>query len=42
MSNVAQAEVRENAIDYLDKKSGYERYDGFDMSQVEYEAVISQ
>lgn len=35
MQNVAEANARDTAIEYLDKKGSYQRYAGWDMSQVE-------
>ena len=35
MQNVAEANARDSAIEYLDKKGSYQRYAGWDMSQVE-------
>ncbi len=35
MQNVAEANARDSAIEYLDKKGSYQRYTGWDMSQVD-------
>ena len=35
MQNVAEANARDSAIEYLDKKGSYQRYAGWDMSQVD-------